>query len=55
MPDYIHFNESLTEAEESSVKADLLSFIHSVALGEFSEPEQVKALIPAIETIARLF
>ena len=45
----------LTEQEEASIKADLLSFIHSVASGEFSKPEHIAAFIPAVETLAQYF
>ncbi len=55
MSEYVHHKGSLSEAEEAEMKADILSFIHSVARGEFTEPEQVKALIPAVETIARFW
>ncbi len=53
MSDYVHYNGKISEAEESNIKSDLLSFIHSVASGDFAEPEQIKALIPAIETVAK--
>ena len=45
----------LTEKEEASVKADLLSFIHRIALGEFNKPEHISAFIPAVQTLARFF
>lgn len=45
----------LTEQEEATVKADLLSFIHSIASGEFNKPEHIAAFIPAVVTLAQYF
>lgn len=45
----------LTEQEETSVKADLLSFIHSVASGEFNKPEHITNFIPAVVALAQYF
>ncbi len=45
----------LSEQEEANVKADLLSFIHSVASGQFDKPEHLACFIPAVELLARFF
>ena len=45
----------LTEQEEANVKADLLSFIHSVASGEFNKPEHITNFIPAVVALAQYF
>ena len=45
----------LSREEDERLKLDLLNFIHSVSCGEFSDPEQVRTLIPAVETVARFF
>ena len=48
-------DNKLTEQEENSVKADLLSFIHSVASGEFNKPEHITNFVPAIVLLDQLF
>ncbi len=44
-----------TKEEQAAVKDDLLHFIHAVAYGELSEPEHIKALVPAVEAFSNIF
>ncbi len=45
----------ITKEEQAKLKADLLNFIHWVCCGELSEPEHIKALIPAVEIVNKYF
>ena len=45
----------ITDDERVALKTDLLNFVHLVACGELSEPEHIKALIPALNIIDKFF
>ena len=45
----------LDKAEKEGLKADLLTFIHKVAQGDFTTAEQVNTLCPAVELLAKYF
>ena len=45
----------LSREEREGLKADLLAFVHNVAQGDFNTPEQVNALCPVAELVARFF
>lgn len=44
-----------TKEEQAAIKDDLLHFIHAVAYSELSEPEHIKALVPAVEAFSNIF
>ena len=44
----------MTKEEQINLKADLLQFIHLVVIGNFYEPEYIKAFIPAVELADKL-
>ena len=45
----------LSKEETEEVKEDLLMFVHNVAKGDFTSPEQVSTLCNVVELLAKYF